>query len=239
MWLSFRQNRVTSYAFKCIAPTSDHNNEELEEFYDLWKEAAAQVKSGAVVIHTGDWNAKVGNEEHGQVEGKYGLGERNERGSRLVNFCEENDLMIANTWYQQHTRRLQHPISPGDICRYQMDFILVSRRYGNAVKHVKTYPGADIGSDHVPVVMNIHLRLKKISNGRKTIRPNLEILKDESIRQLFPNNVSNRYEGLACEEPMQIDDSESIDNVWKNSKSSNEETVEDIISDKEEKKQNG
>ena len=54
----------------------------------------------------GDWNAKVGSHETPGVTGKFGLGVQNESGQRLINFCQENALVIANTVFQQHKRRL-------------------------------------------------------------------------------------------------------------------------------------
>ena len=55
----------------------------------------------------GDWNAKVGSQETPGVTGKFGLGIWNEVGQRLIEFCQENALVIANTLFQQHKRRLE------------------------------------------------------------------------------------------------------------------------------------
>ena len=60
----------------------------------------------------GDWNAKVGSQETPGVTGKFGLGVQNEEGQRLIEFCQENALVIANTLFQQHTRRLYTWTSP-------------------------------------------------------------------------------------------------------------------------------
>ena len=62
-------------------------------------------KKGVLFI-IGDWNAKVGSRETPGVTGKFGLGMRNEAGQRLIEFCQENALVIANTLFQQHERRL-------------------------------------------------------------------------------------------------------------------------------------
>ena len=59
-----------------------------------------------VLFILGDWNAKVGSQETPGVTGKFGLGMRNEIGQRLIEFCQENALVIANTLFQQHKRRL-------------------------------------------------------------------------------------------------------------------------------------
>ena len=66
-----------------------------------------------VLFIIGDWNAKVGSQETPGVTGKFGLGVRNESGQRLIEFCQENTLVIANTLFQQHKRRLYTWTSPG------------------------------------------------------------------------------------------------------------------------------
>ena len=87
------------------APTNDHSDKEIEEFYADVKKALKQVKSGDILVVMGDMNAKVGKEKFGSVVGLYILGERNERGTHLINFCEENKLEIMKTFFKQHPRR--------------------------------------------------------------------------------------------------------------------------------------
>ena len=65
-----------------------------------------------VLFIIGDWNAKVGGQEIPEVTGKFGLGVQNETGQRLTAFCQENALVIANTLFQQHKRRLYTWTSP-------------------------------------------------------------------------------------------------------------------------------
>ena len=83
---------------QAYAPTSDHSDDETEVFYEEMKQAMSYVKCGEVVIAMGDFNAKVGYGEHLDIIGQFGLGSRNERGSRLLQFCEENNMIIANTY---------------------------------------------------------------------------------------------------------------------------------------------
>lgn len=93
--------------------------------------------------------------------GKYGLGEKNERGERLIQSCQQNKLTITNTWLQHHPQKLYTWKSPGDIIRNQIDYIMTNKRFRNSVRQVKTYPGADLNSDHNPVVMRVKVKLKK------------------------------------------------------------------------------
>ena len=80
-----------------------------------------------VLFIIGDWNAKVGSQETPGVTGNFGLGVRNEAGQRLIEFCQENTLVIANTLFQQHKRRLYTWTSPDGQHRNQIDYIICSQ----------------------------------------------------------------------------------------------------------------
>ena len=88
------------------APTSNAKEAEVEWFYEDVKDLLELIPKKDVLFIIGDWNAKVGSQETPGVMGKFGLGMRNEAGQRLIEFCQENALVIANTLFQQHKRRL-------------------------------------------------------------------------------------------------------------------------------------
>ena len=88
------------------------NTEEAERFYEDLKELLELTPKKDVLFIIGDWNAKVGSQETPGVTGKFGLGVRNEAGQRLIEFCQENTLVIANILFQQHKRRLYTWTSP-------------------------------------------------------------------------------------------------------------------------------
>ena len=94
-------------------------------------------KSDEVICIMGDSNAKVGDERYQNIVGMHGLGQRNERGERLIQFYQENKLIIANTWFQQPVRKLHTWKSPGDISRNQIDYIMFNERFGNCIKQAK------------------------------------------------------------------------------------------------------
>ena len=100
----------------------------------------------------GDWNAKVGSQETSGVTGKFGLGVWNEAGQSLIEFCQENALVIANTRFQQHKRRLYMWTSPNGQQRNQIDYILCSQKWRSSIQSAKTRPGADCGSDHELII---------------------------------------------------------------------------------------
>ena len=94
------------------APTSNAEEAEVEQFYEDLQDVLELTPKKHVLFILGDWNAKVGSQETPGVTGKVGLGMRNEAGQRLIEFCQENALLIANTLFQQHKRRLYTWTSP-------------------------------------------------------------------------------------------------------------------------------
>ncbi|KAB0371971.1 hypothetical protein FD755_016909, partial [Muntiacus reevesi] len=92
----------------------------------------------------------------------------NEAGQTLIEFCQENTLVIANTLFQQHKRRLYTWTSPDSQHQNQIDYILCSQRWRNSIQSAKTRPGADCGSDHELLIAKFRLKLKKVG---KTTRP--------------------------------------------------------------------
>ena len=94
------------------APTSNAEEAEVKQFYEDLQDLLELTPQKDVLFIIGDWNAKVGSQETPGVTGKFGLGIRNEAGQRLIEFCLENALVIANTLFQEHKRRLYTWTSP-------------------------------------------------------------------------------------------------------------------------------
>ena len=92
--------------------TSNTEEAEVEWFYEDLQDLLELTTKIDVLFIIGDWNAKVGSQETPGVTGKFGLGIRNETGHRLIEFYQENALVIANTLFQQHKRRLYTWTSP-------------------------------------------------------------------------------------------------------------------------------
>ena len=88
------------------------NAKEAEQFYEDLQDLPELTPKKDILFIIGDWNAKVGCQETPGVTGKFGLGVQNEAGQRLIEFCQENALVIANTLFQQHKRRLYTWTSP-------------------------------------------------------------------------------------------------------------------------------
>ena len=95
-----------------IPLTSNAEEAEVGLFYEDLQDLLELTPKKDVLFIIGDWNATVGNQETPGVTGKFGLGVQNEAGQRLIEFYQENALVIANTLFQQHKRRLYTWTSP-------------------------------------------------------------------------------------------------------------------------------
>ena len=144
---NLKNNRMISVHFEgkpfnmtviqVYAPTSNTKEAEVEQFYEDLQDLLELTPQKDVLFIIGDWNVKVISQEIPGVKGKFGLGIRNEAGQRLIEFCQENALVIANTLFQQHKRRLYTWTSPDGQHRNQIDYILCSQRWRNSIQSGK------------------------------------------------------------------------------------------------------
>ena len=109
-------------------PTSNAEEAEVEWFYEDLQDLLELTPKKDILFILGDWNAKVGSQEIPGITGKCGLGVWNEAGQRLIEFCQENTWVRANSPLQQHKRRLYTWASPDGQHRNQIDYILCSQR---------------------------------------------------------------------------------------------------------------
>ena len=115
------------------APTSNAEEAEDEWFCEDLEDLFELTPKKDVLFIIGDWNAKVVSQETRGVTGKFGLGIWNEAGQRLIEFGQENALVIANTLFQQHKRRLYTWTSPDGQHQNQIDYILCSQRWRSSI----------------------------------------------------------------------------------------------------------
>ena len=148
-------------AIQAYAPTSNAEEAEVEWFYEDLQDLLELTPKKDVFFIIAAWNAKVGSQKTPGVTGKFGLGVRNEAGQRLIEFCQENTLVIANTLFQQHKRRLYTWISQDSQHRNQIDYILCSQRWRSSIQSAKRRPGADCHSDHELLKPNSDLKWRK------------------------------------------------------------------------------
>ena len=118
---------------QAYAPTSNTEEAEVEWFYEDLQDLLELTPKKDVLFIIGDLNAKIGTQETSGVTGKFDLLVRNEAGQRLIEFCQENTLVIANTLFLQHKRRLYTWTSTDGQHRNQTDYILCSQRWRSSI----------------------------------------------------------------------------------------------------------
>ena len=116
---------------------------------------------------------------------------KTEAGQRLIEFCQENALLIANTLFQQHKTRLHTRTSPDGQHRNQTDYILCSQRWRSSIQSAKIRPEADCGSDHELLSAKFKLKLKKVGKTTRPFRYDLN-----QIPYHYTVEVRNRFKGL-------------------------------------------
>ena len=94
--------------------------------------------------------------------GRFGLGERNDRGETLVDFCKSNNLVILNTLLSHHPQRLYSWTSPDGKTKNQIDYIMINQKWKSSVKNTRIFPGADCNSDHQLFISHLKVRLKNL-----------------------------------------------------------------------------
>ena len=187
----FQGKQFNITVIQVYAPTPEAEETEIKQFYQDLQDLLELTPKKDVLFILGDWNSKVGNQETPGVTGKFGLGMQNEAGQRLVEFCQENALVIANTLFQQHKRRLYTWTSPDGQHRTQIDYILCSQRWGSSIQSAKSRPGNNCGSDHELLIANFRLKLKKVGKTTRAFRYDLnQILYDHTVE------VMNRFKGF-------------------------------------------
>ena len=144
-------------------------------------------KDGLFII--GDWNAQKGSQETHGVTGIFDLRVWNEAGQRLIEFHQENAVVIANILFQQCKRRLYTWTSPDGQYQNKTDYILCSQKWRSSIQPTKTRLGADCGSDHELLIVKFRMMLKKVG---KTTRPFMY-----DLNQIpYTVEVTNRFKGL-------------------------------------------
>ena len=155
------------------APTSDYDDNKIEEFYDQLQNIIDQTPKKDILVVQGDWNAKVVRDACGNWQGIWGPfcnDDTSERGLRLLEFATFSDLVLANTFGHHKASRRWTLHSPNRQHHNQIDYMLVRKRVRSEVNVARTlsFPEADVGSDHILLTLAFCLRLKRISKPKHT-----------------------------------------------------------------------
>ena len=172
------------------APTSNAEEEKLNSSMKTTRPSRSNTPKRCPFDYRGLGCKKESQEILG-VTGKFGLSVQNEAGQSLIEFCQENALVIANTLFQQHKRRLCTWTSPDDQYQNQTDYILCSQRCRSSIQSGKKRLGADCGSDHELLIAKFRLKLEKVWKTTRPFRNDLN-----QIPYNYTVEVRNRFKGF-------------------------------------------
>ena len=190
------------------APTTAHSDEESDKFYDALQLHLQKIHKKENVILMGDFNAKVGSEHNiwAPALGKYGLGQINSRGEKLLEFCMVHKLGVCNTYFQHKECRRSTWTSPCGQYRNQIDYIITKLENIGIFHNCRSFCSADIGSDHNLVVANV----KSLPNKFKRMRSlpkmyDVSRFRDLNIAEEFKAKIGGAFEPLLHLQDMDAD----------------------------------
>jgi len=181
----------------------------MDPFYDQLQGELSRVPSSDVICVMGDLNAKVGESNLGDnssVMGMFGFGRQNQKRNRQVDVCSVNDLFITNTYFRQSkTNQSWAWESPDKKTHNQIDYILVSRRMKGSVQNIRSFPSADVGSEHQLVLANLKLKLKRYPKQRGSLRTNTDKLGDDKILKDYKLRMDERWDSIHDQNKRSVD----------------------------------
>lgn len=159
------------------------------------------MKNSSANILMGSWNSNVVAEKVDSVIGPYGLSIRNDRVTRFVELCQQNNLVITNTWFKLPKRLVYGWRSPQDraehITRNHIDHITINNSFRNSILSPKAYPGCDVNSDNDPVAATRSKSKDKIAwitaKGEQLER---KVQEDSYTDFTRETNIENTWTGL-------------------------------------------
>ena len=204
--LNSKYTKLTIIA--CYAPQEDKHEDDKDEFYYSLSSIIEKTPKHDMILILGDMNAKVGknNREREQAMGREGLGtDINNNGERLVDFCEENNLIIGGTLFKHKDIHKYTWTSPDGKTRNQIDHILINKKWRTSLLDVRTRRGADVASDHELLVAKIRLKLRNAKKGEtRSGKFNVQKLQNPEVAHKFKIELSNRFQVLQDDEEISL-----------------------------------
>ncbi|XP_071502561.1 craniofacial development protein 2-like [Diadema antillarum] len=215
------------------APNTADPEGEVDEFYDQLQTVVNKTNKNDLLIVMGDLNAKVGSDRTNweNVLGNYGYGSQNGRGEKLLNFCAANNLSVTNTMFKQRKQNRQWTWeSPDQKTHNMIDYILINEKYKHCVTNARSFPSADVGSDHQLVLANLRLKFKINKKINYPKHYDVFRLKDPQVRANYEVEIGGRFAPL-----LDMPDTDT-QTVWEEVKTAFAETSEKILGNRKAKK---
>lgn len=182
---------------QCYAPTNEAEKEDKEEFYEQLQAVKEKIPKHHIIIIMGDFNAKVGsdNADFERTMDRHGVGDCNENGQKLLEFCSVIELVITGMLFEHKDIHKSTWGLPDHATNNQIDHIMVNGKYRRSVLDTKARCGVNTGSDHHVVICKLKLKLKRTDRKTKTKQKRYDVrtFKDPACRERFRIELRNRF----------------------------------------------
>ena len=213
IYARFDSKHIKLSVIQCYSPTNDASDEDEDAFYNQLQSVLHRTPKHDMVAVMGDLNAKVGCDNIGREAcmGAHGIGQMNENGERLLDFCEMNGLVVCNTIFAHRDIHKYTWVSPDKKTKNQIDYIMINKRWRRSVIDTRTYRGADVNSDHILLRARIQLKLRAVRKVQGRRRFAVHKLKQQEVKEAFKLELRNRFSALE-----DLEDENNIDGKWDN-----------------------
>ena len=234
----FWSKYIKTTVIQVYSPTNEADEEDKDTFFEQLQAVIQSTPRHDLLILLGDWNAKIGAMQDGEegTVGRHGaICERNDNGERFVDICGTNNMAITTTMFPHKEIHKLSWTSPDGSYQNQIDHVAINSKFKRSLQDVRTYRGADVGSDHQLVIAKIKLRLRKTGKQEiKTRRFETSKLRIKDIKRRFTIEVKNKFSVL-----QDLDVHDGLEEKWDKIKKVYTESAREILGYRTGKARNG
>jgi len=210
------------------APHNEREEGEKDQFYEDLQETIDKINKNDIVIIMGDLNAKIGKNNNGfeSVMGVNGLGNMNNNGERLCEFCQMNRMVVTGSIFPHKDIHKATWVSPDGVTRNQIDHVIIGSKWRSSVMDTRAKRGADINSDHYLVISRLRLKLA-VHRNNKAIKRRFETerLRDDGTKKHYIETLRGKMTRARNER----EDNVNIDEIWEGQRMAFVETAEQVL----------
>ena len=208
VWCRLKGRYTNVMVVQVYAPTEEKTDEEKDEFYGRLGEVVRSTKRHDMLLLMGDFNAKVGQEDGTwrDVMGVFGVGNRNNNGQRLLEFCAEHRLCVTNTIFKHKIEHKATWTSPDGVTRNLIDYIVVNKARRSSVLDTRVFRGCKVPTDHMLVVSKLRIKLKAQQNITLQKKYDVDRLKAEDVHARYQAAAGSRFAALMDREDMDAEE---------------------------------
>ena len=207
---------IKTHIISIYSPTEASSDLTKNDFYNQLQHALDSIPQTEMIILAGDFNAHIGVDRNGweAVMGRFGHGDINDNGLRLLSFATSNNLTVGNSLFQHPRKHQLTWRNPSGMDSAVLDYVLINSRFRSSLKDVRAMRGLECGSDHCLVRAVVQLRLQR---PKKKLHPSVRLdwgqLMETTLKRKFQITLSNRFAALAQSENVDVEEKQISDTI--------------------------